>query len=455
MPSPRPFRAALVLVVALLATLVGVGSAPAAQAAEIKQRVYGGVICPHLSRCPALKLTWFDANWGYLGAVRANGGGYSLKLAPGTYHLQFTDLRPSYDVKKYAPTDIAVTVNARPVAKNVKMRPGAAITGTAKGGGKALNGATVIAANQSEQSFSTTANSKGQFAIGGLPAGRYCLFTYDRAKKYVGKCTWAGGVNYGQVKNKSVQLTQRAGSLTVFVDTATGGSAPASNLTVTSKSTGQWWTARVRSGKAVFTGVFPSRYNYKYDGGGVWLGATGSVNNGKVRPNAMGFGNIRLKDRGGWIVGAVVDGAMPGPPYAYPLIPKKGQPGATVMLFDANGTKLAETTSDVDGNFTLTGAMQTQTGLTIVVDPGTSAGGYMFGGAHTGSGAATVPKECQYDRTEVDSATDAPVISVTTNQETFIGDVAVDRVAVSNKTDPCATPVAAKGHSMRRSASPQ
>ena len=425
MPSPRPFRAALVLVVALLATLVGIGSAPAAQGAEVNQRVYGGIICPHLSRCPSIKMTWFDANWGYLGQQRANGGGYSLKLAPGTYHLQFTDQRPSYDVKKFAPTDIAVTVGSHPVAKNVTMRAGGAITGTAKGGGKALGGATVIAANKSEQSFATTANSKGQFAVGGLPAGKYCLFTYDRAKKYVGKCTWAGGVNFGQAKNKSVQLTQRAGSLTVFVDTADGGSAPASNLTVTSKSTGQWWTARVRGGKAVFTGVFPSRYNFKYDGGGVWLGATGSVNNGKVRPNTMGFGNVRIKDRGGWITGSLVDASAP----TYALVPKTAQPGAAVMLFNANGTKVAETTSDTDGNFTLTGALPTQEGLTIVVDPSNTAGGYMFGGGHTGP----VAKECQYARTE-------PIekYAVTTNLETFVGDIAVDRVP--DQLGVCATP---------------
>ena len=49
-------------------------------------------------------------DWNYIGQKAANGGGYSLSLPPGTYHLQFVDQRPSYDVTRYAPTDVKVTV---------------------------------------------------------------------------------------------------------------------------------------------------------------------------------------------------------------------------------------------------------------------------------------------------------------------------------------------------------
>ena len=54
-------------------------------------------------------MTWFTADWTYLGSRKAHGGGYSLALEPGTYHLQFTDQRPAYDVEKYYPADVTVT----------------------------------------------------------------------------------------------------------------------------------------------------------------------------------------------------------------------------------------------------------------------------------------------------------------------------------------------------------
>ena len=103
----------------------------------------------------------------------------------------FVDQRPAYDVTKAAPANIKVTVRAgRTTTKNATMRRGAAITGTVKAGGKVAKGARVVAANTAEQSFEVKANGRGQFALGGLPAGNYSVFTYDRSKRYVAKSLW-------------------------------------------------------------------------------------------------------------------------------------------------------------------------------------------------------------------------------------------------------------------------
>ena len=409
-----PVRVLLAFVVVLVTALAGL-AAPA-QAADGKQLVYGGINCPKLGKCPNMKVLWFDRSWQYLGAQRANGGGYSLRLAPGTYHLQFIDQRPAYDTSKYAPTDIAVTVGRHTVSRSVTMKPGAAITGVARAAGKPLRGARIVAANKSEQSFATTANKKGQFAVGGLPAGKYCLFTYDRAKRYVGTCTWAGGVDFGQVKNKPVTLTKKAGNLTVFLKTRDGGTAPASTVTVTSRSTGQWWTVKARGGKAVLRGLYPGRYNLKYDGGGIWLAATGVVHGGSVRPAKMAFGDFTVPKRGGWITGSLIDGGS-SDGGTYSLVPQSHAPGAVVMLFAGDGTKLAETRSDEDGNFTLVGRLTTQSGLTIVVDPSGSSGGFMKG-----------QRVCLFTRSEFTG------YSVTTGSESDAYDLPVNRD--SDQPDP-------------------
>jgi hypothetical protein len=405
-----PARIAVALVVALLGALVATGVDAPAQAVD-KQLVYGAINCPGLSRCPGIKMLWFDADWSYVGQQRANGGGYSIRLAPGTYYLQFVDQRPAWDTSKYAPTDIKVSVGERTVHKNVTMTPGAAITGVARAGGHALRYARVVAANKALQSFPTTADERGRFAIGGLPQGQYCLFTYDRAKTWVDKCTWAGAVAPRQIKNVPVRLTRKAGSLTVFVQTASGGSAPASTVTVTSKATGQWWTAKVRRGKAVLRGLYPGRYRIKYDAAGVWFTQGGSVHGAVVRSGRMAFGDFRLTKRGGWIRGSVIDGGSTG---TYSLMPPyEGANGATITLRNAAGAKIASTYSDAHGNFKLDGQLATQSGLVIDVQPTEQSGGYMIGEMWCHFEGDSFPAEGSYD--------------LIAGQETFVGDLALPR----------------------------
>lgn len=416
MPSRARLRTALLALATLLAALP-VSPGPAAQAAE-RERVYGAINCPRMPKCPSMKVLWFDHDWNYLGTRRANGGGYAIRLAPGTYHLQFIDQRPAWNTSKYAPTDIGVTVRQHTVSQGVTMRHGASITGVARAGGKVLSGARIVAANRLEQSFPTTADKKGRFAVGGLPAGTYCLFTFDRARKHVDRCTWVGGLNFGQSKNQAVNLKKKAGNLTVFVETEEGRPAPNSTVTVTSRETGQWWTSKVRSGKAVFGGLFPGRYTIKYEGAGVWLTATGAVRGGVVRPQRMAFGDFTVPERGGEVTGVLVDADDADSI----LRPQGAQPGAIVMLFANDGTLLAQTTSDSEGWFRLTGQIRSQHGLTIVVDPSNSSDGWMVG--------ADV---CQYKRTEV-----ADQFSAVQGEESFTGPIPVDRVPGQSDPD-CST----------------
>jgi hypothetical protein len=406
LPPARSARAVLLLVVAL--ALVATGSATTtAHAADDKSLVYGTITYPQHDQ-PAVKMLWFDKGWNYLGQQRADSGGYSINLGPGTYHLQFVDQRPAYDVTKYAPTDVQVSVDGsgRTVRKNVRMQRGAANTGTVRGGGAALQHARVVAANQAEESFATTANSKGQFAVGGLPAGKYCLFTYDKSHRYVDRCTWVGGLDSGQARNTAVALRKPAGSLTVFLTTITGSRPPSSTVTVTSKQTGQWWTAKARQGKAVLSGLYPGGYTINYDAAGTWLTQSGVVRNASVKPRAMDFGDFRLTKRGGWVTGNVVDSSDPS----------RTLPGASVLLFAADGTKMAETTTTEDGFFELTGALVTQSGMTIVVDHGPYSN-YL----------GEEPLVCQY------VATTTPDVAVTSGEESYVGDIGIDRKSPQTK----------------------
>ena len=411
-PLVRPRRVTLlVLVVALLAALVVTGPGPAARGADAKGRVNGALKYPPPDQ-PALKLLWFDRSWSYLGQRNiGRADGYSMWLEPGTYHLQFVDQRPSYDVAKYAPTDIQVTVRANDITtKTVTMWRGAAITGTARAGGRPLAGARLVAANTAEQSFSTTANKKGQFAIGGLPQGQYSVFTYDRRKEWVGKSAWAGTVKPGRPQNMAITLTKRAGSMTVYLFTPDGRLRATTSVTITSKLSGQWWTATAHDGTAVFKGLYPGGYTLKFDGAGVWFARTGNVLRASVRSGQMAFGKFDITTRGGWVTGTVVDGGDPGTTMA----------GAQVRLFDEGGQLVASAVSDADGLFSLTGRLATQDGMTILVDPKANSGGWMQGGMWCKFAEGTLAQ-----------------VGLTTGEETYVGEVELPRSTDKDQPEQC------------------
>lgn len=408
LPSART-RSAVAAVLTLLGSLLlAVAPGGSAQGSSDTEVVTGVIRFPQ-SDHPKVQMLWFDKNWQYLGRKAAGGGSYALNLAPGTYHLQFVDQRPAYDITKYAPTDVRVTVRAGgPTLRNVKMVRGGYVTGTIRtGDGKPAKGARVVAANRGEQSFETTANGKGQFAVGGLPQGKYSVFAWDKKKRWAGKSAWAGAVKPRTGQNIKVRLKKPAGALRVLLYTPDGSLKGKTAVTVTSKATGQWWTAKATGGTAVFEGLFPGRYKLKFDGLGIWLPRTGTVAAAKVRSNQTAIGKFKISQRGGWVTGRIVDATQPASPLLPPWV---NGPGATVALYTATGAKVATTTSRSDGRFTLTGALRTQSNLRIVVEAPSQGGGYMNGAAR-----------CLFDRASFAG------FSLVTGGESAIGDLPVPR----------------------------
>ncbi|WP_134738115.1 carboxypeptidase-like regulatory domain-containing protein [Nocardioides sp. 503] len=303
-----------------------------------------------------LKMLLFRADWSYIGARRIAGSTYSLTLPAGTYRLQFVDKRPSYDVRKYAPTDVLVRVRAgSTTVRNARMRRGAAITGVVRTGGKPGAGAKVVAANTSEQSFDTVANAQGQFAIGGLPAGNYSIFTYDRRRTWVGKSLYAPRVKAGKFRNVRINLRKRAGELRV--DLYAGGQPLTGSgfATVVSRKTGQFWTAKFSRGSIAFPGVYPGRYRIIMPDAGRWFGRSGNVSNGYVRPGRGAFGSFALTQRGGALTGRVLRDDS-GTAFQ----------GVTLRLYNRAGALIAQTTSSTNGGFYLGGNLRSQVGMTLV-----------------------------------------------------------------------------------------
>lgn len=332
-------------------------AAPSASAAAETGKVRGNIFGRTGGSPMRLKMLYFKGDWTYLGARNVFGSTYSISLPAGNYHLQFVDKRPAYDVKKFAPSDVFVKVRANStVVKNVRMKRGAAITGTVRAGGRPAAKARVVAANASEQSFETVANAQGQFALGGLPAGNYSVFTYDSRKLWVGKSLYVPKLAAGDFANVKISLPRRAGELRV--DVYAGGTAlkGTAYVTAVSRRTGQFWTAKLSKGTVGFRGLFPGRYRIVVPDVGRWFGRTGSVKNGFVVSGRGAFGSFRLTQRGGAFTGTVVreDGTTP-------------MQGAAVRLYNSSGDLLSEVETPSTGRFLVGGRLRAQSGMSVVV----------------------------------------------------------------------------------------
>jgi hypothetical protein len=359
-----------------------------------------------------IRMLWFDKNWGFLGQRKLNGNIYNLTLPHGTYHLQFVDLRPSYDITKYAPTDIKVTIGDTKVQRDVKMRRGAALTGTVKAGGKPAGGARVVAANTDETSYETKANSHGQFALGGLPTGDYSVFTYDRQKVWVGKSTWVPKLVRPEVRNVGLRMKTKAGSLLVDLLRPDGSPMTGSFfVTAVSRASGQFWTMKAQSGTVSFQGLYPGRYKLVAPGVGIYLPRTGVVEGGYVRSGRADLSShFSWTKRGAWLTGYVVDKEAPD----YPL------KGVLVVLYDRSGNPLASATTNEYGHYNVSGPLTTQDGLTVSLQPNPDGGGWLQGENY-----------CQFDPAEL-----TPV-AITTGLETPLPDV---ELAHHTTTNPLCAP---------------
>lgn len=382
-------RTAVGLLLALLLGLLsGVGTstvlAPSAHAAE-KGRVVGEVLVPGNVK---LKVRWFDKNWNFLGSRKVNGTIYSLRLAPGTYYLQFTDERPAYNVDKYAPTDVRVRVRSgKKVQKNVQMKPGAAITGTVRAGGKALGGAKVVAANANEQSFSTKANDKGQFAIGGLPDGSYSVFTYDRKKTWVDKSTYVQGLRSKQKRNIGIVLRKKAGKL--LVDLRAGGQRVKETVFVTaiSKASGQFWTVKAKRGEASFKGLYPGKYRMVAPGVGNYLPVT-SKDRVAIKGANVKQGRADLASTFTWTKRAAsVQGYVVNAEH-----PEFDLAGALVQVKSKDGSIIGSAKTDSTGQFFIGGQLVSQSGVSLIISPDPANGSRYLG---------TAPYRCEFDSSTI------------------------------------------------------
>lgn len=388
----------------------------AAAAADQTGKVRGEILGPRGSQ-PDVRLTWFTEDYDVLGSRRVSGGAYSLTLPVGSYRLQFTDVRPTYDVKRFQPTDVAVEVTvAQTTPRTVRMTPGAAIGGTVRAGAKVARGARVVVALADERTFSTTADKRGRYALGGIPSGKgYSVFTYDRAKRWVAESTYLRKLEAGTYTAVSPRLLTAGG--TMLVDLYTGDGAYDGDpvfVTAVSRTTGQFWVARARNGSVTFQGLFPGRYRLVVPGLDDFLPA--EINpTARVRPGRTAFTDARLTQRGATVTGTVVDKNNPA----------VGLPDAKVRLVDADGQVLANAVSGVGGVFTIGGQLTTQSGLTLVAGPDPAA---PFLGQGTQS-------NCAYG-----DVTTAP-FSVFTGQVTPLGNVLLPHLPDVQQPGPqCHTP---------------
>jgi hypothetical protein len=368
--TTRRLRVSLALVVALLASLALVGGS--AQPASAGTGTVKGQVIGTQGGPLKIRMMWFDKNWSFLGQRKLNGDIYSLSLPAGTYHLQFVDLRPSYDVTKYAPSDVKVTVSAgNPLQRDVKMRRGAALTGTVTAHGEPAGGARVIAASADETSYETKANSAGQYALGGLPSGSYSVFTYDRAKTWVAKSSWVPKLQRPEVRNLALGMKTRGGSLLVDLKRPDGKPMGGSFfVTVVSKSSGQFWTQRAQRGTVTFQGLYPGKYRMVAPGVGIYLPRTGSVQGGLVRSGRADLvSKFAWTRRGAWLTGSVVDKEAP----SFPL------KDVQVVLLDRNGNELTSTLTNEHGRYNLSGPLTTQSGLTVSMRPNPNGDGWLQG----------------------------------------------------------------------------
>lgn len=390
-------RRAVATLLALLLAGVFLAVPVPANAAD-KGRVRGEILS-HSGPVSRVKLLWFDAQWNYLGGRRFKGGGYSLSLAPGTYYLQAADMAPSYDVTKNAPSTVKVTVRAgHTTAKNIRMSRGASIGGSVKAGGKNAGGARVVAANTDEQSFQTTADKSGHFALGGLPPGNYSVFTYDRKAAFVGKSLYLPKLKGPTYTPVAIKLKKKAGSLLVDLYAGKKPMRAKAFVTAVSRTTGQFWTAKATRGSVTFRGLYPGRYYLEVPGVDNYLPARVRVKT-KVRSGRVAFGSARLTKKGAKITGKVIDRDHPDISLA----------GASLQLFDASGQLIDTATSRSSGAFTLDGQLTTQKGMTVVAGPGP-------GSSYLGQGT---PHNCKYGTAKVRG------VKVSTGKRTAVGKVAL------------------------------
>lgn len=356
-------------------------------------------------------VTWFDDGYRYLGRTRVRGGAYSLSLAPGTYRLQFTDTRPTYDTRKAAPTDARVRVSAgSTVQRSVRLRRGASITGSVRAGGKPARKARLVAAAPDERTFEVVADKQGRFALGGLPSASYSLFTYDSLEKWTGTSSFFRKVKAGSTRNVAIRLNRKAGRLLVDLYDADRRTLPSTFVTAVNRYTGQFWVERATRGTVTFAGLSPGRYRLDVAGAGNFLAQRRLIGK-KVRSARVTFADFVMTRRGASLTGRVVDATLPD----------TALEGALVVLTAADGGELGRARSNAAGAFRIAGPLDTSRGSSLVVRPDPANGSEFLG---------VEPHRKEF------GACDLGGIALTQGRATATGDLALPRKADATSA-PC------------------
>ena len=243
------------------------------------------------------------------------------------------------------------------------MWKGAAVTGTVKGGRQA-GGAHHHAANRQGQSFRPRRTARVGTRSAGCRRGSTPSSPTTSARPGSRKSTWAGRVKPGKVENVKMR-TKKAGNLTLYLFTPLGDEDEHPTVTP-NKQTGQWWSATAVQRDVRLPRALPRQVRRRVQRRRRVVRQDRDRREGEREAARMDFGSFHLTKRGG--VG------RPGPSVdevdrpAYPI------KNAQVLLFDKVGTKLDETTASATGSFTLDGQLRTQSGMTVVVNPGPSSG---------------------------------------------------------------------------------
>ncbi|WP_286690567.1 MULTISPECIES: carboxypeptidase-like regulatory domain-containing protein [unclassified Aeromicrobium] len=354
-PAPR-LLLGILAVVALLLGLV------APVQADETGRVRGAITEAGTGRpVKDVTVTVFDASWRQKTSFRTSGGYATPWLAPGTYHLRVSDRRPRWDVNARVSRDVKVVVRGGSTTiANISMARGASITGRiSKGPAKRrvlAAGARVTAVTRDGTAYTVTADRRGGFAIGGLPAGSYSVFVWDARQKWVGRSLWVSGLRQGRNRDVRMALGTRAGTLVGDLYAGQSGVRSAVTLTLVNRTTGQWWVVRARGGAFTAKGLAPGRYDAIIPGVQGYAGARVHLA-GSVRSGSTTATSARLTRVGGRLIGQVKD-ATSNEPLA----------GVKALLFDDNGTRIGSATSEADGVFRLGGTLPTKScWLTLVL----------------------------------------------------------------------------------------
>jgi hypothetical protein len=266
----RRLTAAFLPILVAAGVLVGV-QAPAEAAGP---QVYGRVTDASTGKpIKTVKVLLFDNDFGYIRQtkVRANGVYQMTSPASGSYRLQFVDARPAYDTKAYAARlDVPIRVGGSAVQKNVRLHRGGAIGGTVKinvkGRTRGASNALIRAIGTAGQVIEVHANKKGEYALAGLGQDSYRVFTYDSAKRRVGKSKLVRKVKLRSWKKVSFVMRTKPGAIRGFIRRGGNRATGTVFATAVNRSTGEYWVAKVSAGNLSLRGLTAGSYRLEVSG---------------------------------------------------------------------------------------------------------------------------------------------------------------------------------------------